>query len=212
VLFSARLLKSQKANYAVIGVLWLMAIGFSFLRMKMGIKAPIAMPLGLSLMFMGYVWRKWLLREEAIPASRLMVMGGLYALLIPLISFMGYKDAAWMSINTYFIAMALFLLFTTVLRLRHPALRFLGKISYSVYLIHCLVGQYVIKGMVRLMPEVFLQNNYLIFLPMLAAMVVSLGIATLTYYWIEEPFVKLGKDLAKKVLPSRANLSPVSAA
>ena len=169
------------------------------------------MPLGLSLMFMGYLWRKWLLSEEQIPTFHLVGIGILYSLLIPLICVMGYSQTALMSMNTYFLALALFLVFTTILRMHHPALLYLGKVSYSVYLIHCMVGKYVISYIFKLNPYFYIEHQYLIFIPMLVAMIVSLILASLTYYFVEEPFVKLGKKKIKEIMVDKVMI-PASAA
>jgi peptidoglycan/LPS O-acetylase OafA/YrhL len=205
LLFACRLLKPQNANYAVIGALWLLAIGFACIRLLTGIKTPIAMPLGLSLMFMGYVWRKFLLKEEAIPVRHVGLMGLLFALLIPIVSFMGYSEAGWTYTNTYWIALLLFFSLTTVLRITASPLLFLGKISYSVYLLHAFIGKIIIPFLITLTPQVYKANTLLIFAPMLASTLLTLAIASITYFYIEEPCAKFGKEFTKWLLLPKAS-------
>ena len=200
ILFSVNLLKQQVSNYVTVGILWAIAILFAVVRMYIGIKAPIAMPLGLSLMFIGFVWRKWLLKEEEISNGRMMALLGAFALVVPGICLLGYGENAATYVSTYLIALVLFILLTTVFKLNQIALLFLGKISYSVYLFHAIIGMMIIPFVVNLTPSVYLENNSLIFIPMLAAIVTTLALSSLTYYLVEEPGVKLGRQVAKKLL------------
>jgi peptidoglycan/LPS O-acetylase OafA/YrhL len=73
-------------------------------------------------------------------------------------------------------------------RLEHPALRFLGRISYSLYLWH----------LTLLMFAVFLWPA----LPPLAGVgigLVSIGVAIASYYWIEQPFLGLRRHFGSHV-------------
>lgn len=62
---------------------------------------------------------------------------------------------------------------------------FLGEISYSIYLIHMLIIEYLPK-------QIILFNNpYFI-------LVATIGISTIIYYCIERPFFKFGKSIFVK--------------
>ena len=56
-LFTVGALRSYKQNLIVIGGFLIVALLFAILRQQTGFAAPIAMPLGLVLMFGGYLWR-----------------------------------------------------------------------------------------------------------------------------------------------------------
>lgn len=212
VLFTLGLLKSRRANFAAIGLLWLAAVGLALVRLRLGIRAPIAVPLGLSLMFLGYLWRRWLLDNENIPAWQVLATGILFALVIFLVSFTGYRNAAWIYNNTYLIALGLFVLFTTAWRMAHPVLLFLGKISYSVYLLHGVIGGLLIPALVRLTPAIYVHHHALILLPILAALGCTLASSAATYYWIEAPCVRLGQQLARRLLPAKGPAAMVTTA
>lgn len=200
-LFALNQLKPKKANYMVISTLWVLALGLAAIRMKTGAKTPIAIPLGLSLMYMGYVWRKWLLKEEDLSNLSMIALGGVFLVVNFLICMMGYGQSGWTYFNSYAIALVFFVLFTTVMRMNQPALLHLGKISYSVYLIHPIVGLFAVPALIRLFPSLFLQHQYLIFIPMILGMVCTLALSSLTYAWIEEPMVKLGRRFIRKASP-----------
>ncbi len=76
-------------------------------------------------------------------------------------------------------------------------LHFLGKISYSVYLIHWLI---VLAIMERWDKWVALfGDKYLAFGAMLlVALALTFSLATAMYYWIEKPFIKLSKKISAK--------------
>jgi peptidoglycan/LPS O-acetylase OafA/YrhL len=88
---------------------------------------------------------------------------------------------------------------TRVVQLKHPALVWLGGVSYSLYLLHpsmLMLSDFLLKGL-QLAP---LYNAVL-------ATVLTLGIAHLSFRFIETPFIHLGKRLNNrhaKTQPARA--------
>lgn len=157
-------------------------------------KLPVALPLGLSLMFFGSVWRQWLLAEHDRRLRRclLATLVSYLALLPPtlLLAYrqdMGTGETAGRYLFTYAVAIASFIGLTHAVRMRHPLLLWLGAISYSLYLLHpsmLLLSQYLLSGL-PLSP----------LFPALLATALTLGIAHLSFRFIETPFIHLGKRL-----------------
>lgn len=157
-------------------------------------KLPVALPLAMSLMFFGSIWRQWLLAEHSHQLSRcLLLVLGAYVLLLPPTLLLAYGDnlidseAGGRYLFTYASAIGSFLLLTRSLRLDHPALVWLGSVSYSLYLLH---------------PSMLLLSQYLLrdlhVLPLYAALlatVLTLGGAHLSFRCIETPFIQWGKRL-----------------
>lgn len=157
-------------------------------------KIPVALPLALSLMFFGSIWRQWLLAEHSRQLTRCLVLVlGAYLLLLPPTLLLAYGEnliegeAGGRYLLTYAAAIGSFLLLTRNLRLDHPVLVWLGSVSYSLYLLH---------------PSVLLLSQYLLhdlqlhpLYTSLLATVLTLGVAHLSFRCIETPFIQWGKRL-----------------
>lgn len=191
-------LKPKKANYISILCLWTIALGLAYVRFQTGSMLPVAMPLGLSLMMMGYVWRKRLLGEETIPTPHLWVGLSLFSIVLSAICFWAYQEAFWRYIVTYSLALVLFIGLTTRFRLHHAAFRFLGAISYSLYLIHAIIGKPLLTLIISTSPGLYQQHSELILLPIATSMLIAIGVSAITYYIIEQPCLQLGKRLQTK--------------
>ena len=177
------------------------SLGFLLLALAMGAvralserKLPVALPLALSLMFFGSVWRQWLLAEHSKELTRnLKRLLIAFAVLLPPTLIMAYHQdmgtgETWgRYCFTYALAISSFLLLTRGLRLDHPVLVWLGAVSYSLYLLHpsmLMLGEFVLRrtGATALTIAVF-------------ATLLTLGAAHLCFRYIETPFIQLGRRL-----------------
>jgi peptidoglycan/LPS O-acetylase OafA/YrhL len=186
-------------------VFLLMALAMGIVRAVSERKLPVALPLALSLMFFGSVWRQWLLAEHSRALTRnLIVMLGAFIVILPPTLIMAYsKDMGtgetWgRYLFTYFVAIGSFLLLTRSVRLDHPALVWLGAVSYSLYLLH---------------PSMLMLSEFLLsptgasgWIVALLATLLTLGIAHLSFRCIETPFIQFGKRLNNR----NAKTQPVS--
>ncbi|WP_285424432.1 MULTISPECIES: acyltransferase [unclassified Pseudomonas] len=168
-------------------------------------KLPVALPLALSLMFFGSVWRQWLLAEHSPTLTRqLKRLLIAFAVLLPPTLIMAYnKDMGtgetWgRYCFTYAVAISSFLLLTRSVRLDHPALVWLGAVSYSLYLLHPSMG---------MLSELLLGKTGASALVIaLCATLLTLGAAHLCFRYIEHPFIQLGKRLNNR----KAKTQPIS--
>jgi peptidoglycan/LPS O-acetylase OafA/YrhL len=71
-------------------------------------------------------------------------------------------------------------------------LQFLGKISYSVYLVHCVIGVVVIKYFVEVIK---VTSNFGQLLALLCAMLASVLVSVIYYFIFEKPFQKYAKKI-----------------
>jgi peptidoglycan/LPS O-acetylase OafA/YrhL len=104
----------------------------------------------------------------------------------------GLPDETWWTRSVAMLAaMLVFLaLFALRDRVRWPRwLQWLGRISYSVYLVHWIV-MYSVPGL----PEGTPARGLLTLLVWLA---VTMGVSTLTYYFVERPAIKVGRRAAR---------------
>ncbi len=171
-----------------------MALAMGVVRALSERKLPVALPLALSLMFFGSVWRQWLLAEHSKELTRnLKTLLIAFVVILPPTLIMAYsKDMGtgetWgRYCFTYALAISSFLLLTRSVRLDHPALVWLGAVSYSLYLLHpsmLMLGEFVLgsTGASALTIALF-------------ATLLTLGAAHLCFRYIESPFIQLGKRL-----------------
>jgi peptidoglycan/LPS O-acetylase OafA/YrhL len=83
--------------------------------------------------------------------------------------------------------------------LNKPFFIFLGRISYSIYLIHTVVLIYLIPKFILLLNKYEIYNKYLIwFLSMIFLLTTTIVVANLLTNTIEKSFVKLGNNLLRK--------------
>lgn len=181
------------------------AVGMGMMRMLLERKLPVALPLGLSLMLFGSIWRDCLLGQADYQVRRC-VKGLLlaYAVALPPTFYAAYGfDAGngeyWFRYCfTYLLAISSFMLLTQRIRLHQPLLLWLGTISYSLYLLH---------------PSMELLCRYLLGVPgrslsvTLLATALSLLAAHVSYRLVELPFIQLSKRLNTRARP-RAPLIP----
>jgi len=172
-------------------------------RFRLGVKLPLALPLALGCMFWGFSWRRYIL-AEAPDARHAFVSATLgMILLIPVICYLGYSqdfghgEAPGRYIITYYSAMVLFVLLTTVLKLQGRIFVYLGGISYSVYLF----GP-VAQELSRYLCE-YIRFGLNSHIEILIAMLFAVLIASVTYKWIEKPSIKLGRTVSSDYLKAR---------
>ncbi|MFJ3487671.1 acyltransferase family protein [Pseudomonas sp. NPDC090202] len=184
----------------------LVALGMGVVRALSERKLPVALPLALSLMFFGSIWRQWLLAEHSKALTQnLRMLLIAFAVLLPPTLIMAYsKDMGtgetWgRYCFTYAVAISSFLLLTRSVRLDHPALVWLGAVSYSLYLLHpsmAMFGEWLLNNTAA--PELAVA---------VLSTLLTLGAAHLCFHYIESPFIQLGKRLNNR----KAGTQPVNA-
>jgi peptidoglycan/LPS O-acetylase OafA/YrhL len=77
--------------------------------------------------------------------------------------------------------------------------RFLGKISYSIYLLHFLILNIIAKLIINPNLKFFNQNPVFKILAILSSFIIVLVVSTIFYNIIEKPGIKIGKILISRI-------------
>lgn len=182
-----RLLLTQLVSLA--GALLMAAI-----RFKTHHNLPIAAPLGLCVMLCASLWRMVVFehRDEATPSMRLAFAS--FLVTIPVISRLAYAEGWIRYTLVYWIAIASFWLFTTRVKLNWRPLAIIGRASFSLYLLNNFIRGFLIHiaPPERVAPHA--QVPYI-----LISVLISSLVAIPVYEYFENPFIRLGKTLARKI-------------
>lgn len=98
--------------------------------------------------------------------------------------------------------------------LLNPAARWAGRVSYSFYLWHALIMFVVVRLELAMLPGALFGrwDQVLRGLTFLVSTGIALGIAGLSYRWIERPFIALGRRLGRSRPGESDNAPPALAA
>ncbi len=128
------------------------------------------------------------------PASSLIPIVGVIT-----VYFISYKPY---SFTQYFVSLGIFLSFVYGADLfgllKTRVIKFLGTISYSVYLLHGIVLFGVLNSVDYFYPITSL-SPIIFWLLILACGIITICVSSLTYYYIEYPFIKRIKGVKKEI-------------
>ncbi len=202
-LFAVGLLKSPRqiawASILSLACAFVLAAARGFLDQKL----PVALPLALSIMFWGFLWRRATIDHAPDARAWVARLTPLIFLAIAPIAVMaysadhGFHETWWRYANSYLLALTLFILFTTRIKIYAPSALFLGRISYSVYLFGPLGQELAMKA------HPFLPQGAPALLTVALAMVLTLPIAATTYRLVEKPAIAMGKSLCRRLQQRR---------
>jgi len=213
-LFAARALKKDSTAEIMAWVFLIIAIIFSAIRWSSGSKIPVAVPLALFLMFMGFICRGVFVdgKMGARPRAARLIVG--FTVIMPIISLLAYNrdmgfGEKWYSYTfSYFFATFFTVTSLKYFRKRLNFLEWCGRVSYSVYLFHYVIILVLVHSLKNSGAQVF---SPIIFTIIVAG--VTLILSWLVYSFVELPFIQLGKRISAKVLtvPEKWSPAPKSA-
>lgn len=178
----------------------LIAVMMAAARYTTGRAIPVAIPLSLTIMFFGMLWRIWHTHHTVEIKKYLRWILIVLAVAIPPISLLaysvdqGHNETWYRYVITYYTAVPLFCLFTSKIRSQSPVLAYLGAISYSVYLF----GPIVESAAEMALPSL-LTGKYPAHLFMAIVMIVTIAVSIIVYTIVEKPSIRLGKWLTRKL-------------
>ncbi|MDB5120416.1 MAG: acyltransferase [Sphingobacteriales bacterium] len=178
-------------------------LGFSFvlasIRFITDIKLPVVVPLGLDVMLLGLLYRRFEKKEGSLDAKKMLNIFAIFIILLLPISFMAYnKDYGfgekWYKyFVSYSVAILIFVSFSKY-KWHTKTLVYLGAISYSLYLLHPVIGMDLVDIIKKqYITDLSPVNCILLFF------LFSFGASMLSYHFVEKPSITMGRNLLKKI-------------
>lgn len=133
------------------------------------------------------------------PIEKMISLGSFYDKVI--FEYLGYEVYYFSGIGSFILLV--FIIYTRSLHkiLEHSIARFFGKISYGVYLMHWLVVIWIFNNRPWL-SAYFPDNKTAFALLLVGCVIVTVVLATIVYYCIELPFIRLGRRITAKMRPT----------
>lgn len=198
VLYKYHLLRDWKfickLTYSILAVALLMAAA----RFHFDKKLPVALPLALSLMFIGLIIRRKFIEKEAISNKKFTEILIVFLLALIPICFLaynkdyGFHETWYKYFVSYVIGIGFFMLFL-VYKWSNRFTDFWGRISYSLYLLHPIIGLDLAFLLYKKHIIVTGPLSYALF-----AVCASVISAVTCFYLVEKPCVKVGKMFVTK--------------
>jgi peptidoglycan/LPS O-acetylase OafA/YrhL len=180
-----------------VGFLTISAVG-GIVRGWFHIKLPLALPLGLAIMFFGFLWRDAVLNGCATSRRYSKIFLTIFSILMPIICITGYNtdmgfgETWYRYLLSYAAALIIFMIFTTRIRIKNRVFSYLGRISYSLYLFHPIVIAAAASGLGERLST--LSPHLAVALILVATVLLSAAI----YELLEKPAIELGKTLIRR--------------
>ena len=173
------------------------ALLLSILRFIMVRKLPVALPLGLAVMFWGICWRILIIEKWKGAASANLNVLMVFSIFIIPICMLAYSHDTGLCENwkiyifTYIASILLFITMTTYLKISTKITNYIGAVSFSIYLfgpIGEIISEYIFK---------FINFNSYPHFIIISGIVITICISSITYHYIERPAIMLGKKLIR---------------
>ena len=158
-----------------------------------------------AIMFWGALYRQWYdRRSHALTLLLIAVTLIVFATGLKSFYFQIHKGITQLPMitKTQLLPPIIFILGTTVFKVRYRFCSWLGEISYSLYLLHSLVFYSLFRLLKALDIEALLSLHLSVYL--LVCMGLSLLLASASYRLVERPAIRLGKRLSSRLRPALA--------
>jgi peptidoglycan/LPS O-acetylase OafA/YrhL len=197
-LFVIGLLQNTKFIFSAAVIFLSFGLVLAAARFWSGMKLPVVVPLSLAVMFWGMIRRQADDGERtAIKADTALLV--IFAVVIPLVSFLaynrdyGYNETWYRYTISYGAAIGFFALCTSRARIDFAGMRYLGRISYSVYLFGPVAEQIVLLS---LLPRLGIGQGGHFYIAV--TMLLAVAMAAIIYRLVEAPSIAFGRRMSDK--------------
>ena len=194
---------NEKRMIMMFYIVILFSILTSLARFFLHKKLPVAIPLGLSMMFFGYAWRECIINKSAFALSKIKGMAITCILTTFVCGYLSYSwdrqaGEPWQNFSyAYTISLFIFIFMTTYIKVYNKYICYIGIASYSLYLIH----DPMIHLLSSILPVTFNIQMTLIKLISIAS---SLLFSAIVYNVIEKPGISIGRRIISNIKKSQA--------
>ncbi len=172
---------------------------FSLIRCVLEKKIPVAVPLSLSIMFFGMIYRGSVVEHDLSAKKYTKLYLAAFVLFLPPITVLaysfdsGHSETWYRYFVSYFVGIIGAVVLSSKIRIANHVSRFLGKISYSLYLFHMPVfilsiGLFPFFKSLEFSPAAIFVFTVL----------VAIAVSSMSEKFVERPFYKFGKSVFKK--------------
>ena len=178
----------------------LAALFAAVLRDISGKPLPVGLPLALSLMFFGFTVRQRFAQGTAALRRHVHGLIGLFALGLPIICYLAYASVVpeygtWTAyLWSYYMALAVFCGVVLFRPVSTRASAWVGRISYSVYLVHLLCVDVIGHFLIELLPPSIPGLLLIVVFP-----VAAIALAHVLFVYVEQPSIRAGRALNQRL-------------
>jgi len=185
-LFYFRLLHKNKCLIISLVLFSLGAVGSSVLTYYYHIRIPLMLPQGLAVMFYGSLLCNYFIKKQVELKKPLIILTIFYFMSLFIAQNIYYSDNWLIFFSSHLIAFFVFFLLITKVKLHNSLAVYLGRISYSWYLLHILI----VKAVFSLFGD-FAFTTLGFYLVIATVLIGSILIADISYRLIEKPGVRI---------------------
>lgn len=190
-------LHHYKAKFKLLILFSLIALLGGFLKYYYTLKLPIILPLSLSIMFYGAILSETIEKNSILFCKKNLIPLFFFFLILFFTMIFNYGDGWLKWFNTYLISFISCVLLLTYFKIHNHVLLFLGKISYSFYLLHAPILVALYSAFFHFVQDITLLS---IFIFILSSLIVTVIISYYSFVHVELRFTKLAHIYTKKKL------------
>ncbi|WP_052120135.1 acyltransferase family protein [Inquilinus limosus] len=198
----------QRPKFTVAASFGCLAVGAlcALVRFYLERRMPVAVPLSLSIMFWGTLWREAIVNGSGEHRLYACIMLALYIAAIPVISLLAYNidlglEENWVRYTiSYLSGIGGFIAFSTAIKITGRRFVWLGYISYSLYLFHVHA-----RDLTRLVLSTT-GMDLPVWISVPISFALAIGIAWFIFSLLEKPSIELGHRIGAVVAARRDRL------
>jgi peptidoglycan/LPS O-acetylase OafA/YrhL len=151
------------------------------------------MPLGISVMFYGALLRSYFIDKQSELRNPIIILSIFYIVCLFFATKLYYQDGWLKWFLSHIFAFMMFFALITKVKLRNSFFVYIGRISYSLYLLHSLM-----IGVAFYLLGDFSYTNLGFYFVLILVFILSVLMADISYRIIESPSISLGSKLTVK--------------